>query len=239
LPEIHWRESHAIFLPIRVKKSPAELAALRAAGRVLADICDRVAALIETGKREYQVIADIDRLARDKGVEDIRIMAGDDRLRPPNSRNLARLGSHWTLYLAIQYERYWAESGRTYFLAPDAKLYGAYQRAQEIVAQMAGQLRPGNAVAAIDQCARNQLGEFYATALLYGLGNGIGLNPWEAPFLSEDEARQAGAILPNVVPLEENITVALRVVFESDSKLVMHGDTFEVTAAGAVSLTAG
>ena len=236
LPEIHWVDSHVIFLPMRLKKSPAELSAMRAAGRVLADICDCVAALIETGKREYQVIAAIDRLARNKGVEDIRIMAGDDRLRPPNSRNLARLGSHWTLYFAIQHERYWVESGRTYFLAPDSKLYGAYQKSQEIVGQMAGQLKPGNAVAAIDQCARNQLGEFYATASLYGLGNGIGLNQWEAPFLSEDEARQAGATLPDVASLEENMTTALRVAFESDGKLVIYGDSFEVTATGAVSL---
>jgi len=236
LPEIHWVDSHAIFSPIRLKKSPAELSALRAAGRVLADICDCAAALMERGKKEYQVIADIDRLARDKGVEDIRIMAGDDGLRPPNYRNLARLVSHWTLYLAIQYERYWVESGRTYILAPDSKLYGVYQKAQEIVGQIAGQLKPGNPVAAIDQCARNHLGEFYATASLYGLGNGIGLNQWEAPFLSEEEARQAGATLPNVASVDENMAVALRVAFESDGKLVMHGDSFEVTATGAVSL---
>ena len=30
------------------------------------------------------------------------------------------------------------------------------------------------------------LGEFYATASVYGLANGIGLNQWEAPFLNEE-----------------------------------------------------
>ena len=69
----------------------------------------------------------------------------------------------------------------------------AYQKTQEIVAQMAAQLKPGGAVAAIDETARRALGEFYATASVYGLANGIGLNQWEAPFLNEDEARQVGA----------------------------------------------
>ena len=58
---------------------------------------------------------------------------------------------------------------------------------------MAMQLKSGNSIELIDETARKELGEFYATAAVYGLGNGIGLNQWEAPFLSEDEARQVGA----------------------------------------------
>jgi hypothetical protein len=169
-------------------------------------------------------------------VEDIRIMAGDDQLRPPNSRNLARLGNHWTVYVAIQHERYWVESGQTHILAADSRLFGAYKKAQEVVAHMAVQVKPGSAVAAINESARSQLGEFYATASLYGLGNGIGLNQWEAPFLSEDEGRQVGSMLPNPTSLDENMTLALRVAFESEGKLVLFGDSFEVTASGAVSL---
>jgi Xaa-Pro aminopeptidase len=239
LPEIQWTASHAVFLPMRLKKRARELAALRAAGRVLGEICEGTRALLKTGRKEYQVIADIDRLARDKGVEDIRIMAGEDQLRPPNSRNLARLGNHWTVYLAIQHERYWVETGQTHILAADSKLLGAYKKAQAIVAQMAAQLKPGNAVASITECARSRLGEFYATAALYGLGNGIGLNQWEAPFLSEDEAREVGSTLPNVASLEENMTLALRVVFESEGRLVLFGNSFEVTANGPMSLVGG
>jgi Xaa-Pro aminopeptidase len=235
LPEIHWIASHAMLLPMRLKKSARELAALRAAGRLLGEICEGAGVLLNIGRKEYEVIADIDRLARDKGVEDIRIMAGDDRLQPPDSRNLARLGNHWTVHLAIQHERYWVEAGQTYILAADFKLRGASKKAQEVVAQMAAQLKPGNAVASIAEAARKSLGEFYPTASLYGLGNGIGLNQWEAPFLSEDEARQVGAVSPNV-PLEENMTLALRVMFENEGKLVLFGDSFEVTANGAMSL---
>jgi Xaa-Pro aminopeptidase len=236
LPEIQWTASHRTFLPMRLKKSARELAVLRAAGRVLSEICEGACALLKTGRKEYQIIADIDRLARDKGVEDIRIMAGEDRLQPPNSKNLARLGNHWCVYLAIQHERYWIEAGQTHILAADSKLLGAYKKAQEVVAQMAAQLKPGNAVAAIDESARSQLGEYYATASLYGLGNGIGLNQWEAPFLNEDEARQVGSASVDTTAFSENMTLALRVTLETEGKLVLFGDSFEVTASGAASL---
>jgi Xaa-Pro aminopeptidase len=102
---------------------------------------------------------------------------------------------------------------------------------------MADHLKPGNPVAAIDQVARNQLGEFYATAAMYGLGNGIGLDLWEAPFITEDDRKQAGWQTA-ILELQDRMTLSLRVVFETDGQLIAHGDTFEITANGAASLTA-
>ena len=93
----------------------------------------------------------------------------------------------------MQHERYWAEAGRTFILTSDGKIQAAYDRAQEIVGAMAKQLKPGGAVAAIDEAARKELGEFYAKASVYGLANGIGLNQWEAPFLNESDAHDVGA----------------------------------------------
>ena len=91
---------------------------------------------------------------------------------------------------------------------------------------MAAQLKPGGAVAAIDETARRELGEFYATASVYGLANGIGLNQWEAPFLNEDEARQVGATSVGASTLNANMTLALRVTFESEGNLILFGDSF-------------
>ncbi len=239
LPEVEWQAGRSMLLPMRREKSARELAALRAAGRALKEICEDARAFVKQGRKEYEIIADIDRVARNKGVEDIRIMAGEKRLQPPSSKNGAGLGNHWAVYLAIQHERYWVEAGRTFILAPDAKLLSAYQRAQEVVDQMAAQLKPGNAVAAIDECARKQLGEFYATAALYGLGNGIGLNQWEAPFLSDDEAREVGSPSMTGGALSENMTAALRVTFATEGNLILFGDSFEIMASGARSLVGG
>jgi Xaa-Pro aminopeptidase len=236
LPQVSWQDCHSMIQPQRLVKTAQELSAMREAGRVLREICDSTRAFINPKRKEYEIVADIDRFARDRGAEDIRILAGEKRLNPPSFKQAANIGSHWAVYLAVQHERYWAEAGRTYILANDGKLKDAYARAQEIVAAMANQLKPGGAVAAIDEIARHELGEFYGTASVYGLANGIGLNQWEAPFLNEDDARQVGAPSVGATTLNENMTLALRVTFESEGKLVLFGDSFEVTANGARSL---
>jgi len=236
LPNVNWQACDAMIVPQRLLKTARELGAMREAGHLLSDICDGAHAFIKQGRKEYEIIADIDRLARDKGAEDIRILAGDKRLNPPSFKQSATLNHHWSLYLAVQHERYWVEAGRTFILSNDAQLQAAYQKTQEIVAQMAAQLKPGGAVAAIDETARRALGEFYATASVYGLANGIGLNQWEAPFLNEDEARQVGATSIGASTLNANMTLALRVTFETDGKIILFGDSFEVTADGARSL---
>jgi Xaa-Pro aminopeptidase len=221
---------------MRRQKSARELAALREAGRVLSGICNGVREFIRPGRKEYEIVADIDRLARNKGVEDIRILAGAKRLQPPSFKMTAAVGNHWAIYLAIQHERYWAEVGRTYILSSEPKLGSAYQKAQEIVVQMAGQLQPGNSIETIEESARKQLGEFYATASNYGLGNGIGLDQREAPFFSEEDARQAGSIAMGESELSEGMTLALRVAFETEGRLILFGESYEVTPAGPNSL---
>jgi Xaa-Pro aminopeptidase len=236
LPNVSWQNCDPMLQPLRLVKSAQELDAMREAGRVLREICSGAGHFIRPGRKEYEIVADIDRLARDKGAEDIRILAGEKRLNPPSFKQAASLGDHWAIYLAVQHERYWAEAGRTFNLSGDAKRGAAYQKAQEIVAAMANQLKPNGAVAAIDETARRELGEFYGTAAMYGLANGIGLNQWEAPFLNESDAREVGAASVGATTLNENTTVVLRVVFETEGKLIIYGDSFEVTASGAKAL---
>jgi Xaa-Pro aminopeptidase len=236
LPEVRWQECSTLIAPQRVVKSARELHAMNEAGHLLKEICQGAAAFIQPGRKEYEIVADIDRLARDKGAEDIRILAGDGRLNPPSFKQAANLGGHWALYLALQHERYWVEAGRTFILAGDAKLQAAYRKAEEIVAAMAAQLRPNGAVAEIDAVARQQLGEFYQKASVYGLGHGIGLNQWEAPFLTADDAQQVSAPAVEATTLNEGMTLALRVTIESEGKLVLFGDSFQITANGAQSL---
>lgn len=233
LPNVHWHDCAPVLQPLRLLKTAQELAAMRAAGRLLREIYDGAGNFIKPGRKEYEIVADIDRLARDKGAEDIRILAGETRLNPPSFKQEAVLEGHWAVYLAVQHERYWAEAGRTFILSGNPNLY---QKAQEIVAAMAGQLKPNGAVAAIDEIARRELGEFYAKASGYGIANGIGLNQWEAPFLSENDAREVGAPSVGATTLNEGMTLALRVTFESEGKLILYGDSFEVTAGGAKSL---
>jgi Xaa-Pro aminopeptidase len=236
LPNVSWQACDSMILPLRLVKTAREIGAMREAGHLLKEMCDGAAAFIRPGRKEYEIVADIDRLARDKGAEDIRILAGEKRLNPPSFKQSATLGTHWAVYLALQHERYWVEAGRTFILNGDAKLDASYQKAQEIVSAMAKQLKPNGAVVAIDETARRELGEFYATAAVYGLANGIGLNQWEPPFLNDSDAREVGALSIGATTLNENMTLALRVTIETEGKLVLFGESFEVTASGAKSL---
>src|SRR5262245_44778491 len=154
LPKVTWHECDTMIMPQRMTKTAREIQAMREAGRLLNEICNEAQRFIQTGRKEYQIVADIDRLARDKGAEDIRILAGEKRLNPPSFKQAATLENHWAVYLAVQHERYWAEAGRTYILGDDAKIKAAYARAQGIVAAMAKELKPGGAVTAIDSTAR-------------------------------------------------------------------------------------
>jgi Xaa-Pro aminopeptidase len=237
LPRATWEDCASMLQSQRLVKRPAELAAMREAGRVLKEICESAGAFIRADRKEYEIVADIDRLARDKGVEDIRILAGEKRLNPPSFKRTATVASHWAVYLAVQHERYWVEAGRTYWLAEDESLRAAYARAQTVVAAMAKELKPKNAVAAVASTAERELGEFSAQASLYGLANGIGLSPWEAPFLNENDARQVGAASAGAAGLDANMTLALRAAFQNEGKMILYGDTFEVTASGAKPLT--
>ncbi len=236
LPDARWENIPSLLQPLRLHKSSREIAAMGEAGRLLKEVCDGASQFIKPGRTEYEIVADIDRLARDKGAEDIRILAGARRLNPPSFKQAASLGSHWAVYLAVQHERYWAEAGRTYILSNDDELRSTYARAQEIVAAMVKQLKPKRATADIDDMARRELGEFYAAASVYGLANGIGLNQWEAPFLNEDDAQQVGALSVGATTLDENMTLALRVTIESEGRIVLYGDSFQVTAGGARTL---
>jgi len=236
LPSVNWQNCDDIVAPLRLTKTARELAAMDEAGRLLNEVYAGAAGFIKPGRKEYEIVADIDRLARDKGAEDIRILAGETRLNPPSFRQAASVGSHWALYLALQHERYWAEAGRTFILADDAHRIASYKRAQEVVASMAKQIKPNGAMAAVDETARRELGECYANAALYGLANGLGLNQWEAPFLNDSDAREVGAATVGATTLTENMTLALRAIIQSEGKIVLYGDSFQVTTGGAKPL---
>ncbi|HKY09232.1 MAG TPA: M24 family metallopeptidase [Candidatus Binatia bacterium] len=236
LPQVSWQNCDAMLQPLRLVKGSEELAAMRDAGRVLREICDGASRFIKAGRKEYEIVADIDRLARDNGAEDIRILAGEKRLNPPSFKQAATLGDHWAVYLAVQHERYWAEAGRTFILSGNVKTKNAYRKAQETVAAMADRLKPNETVAAIDETARRELGELYGAAAVYGLANGIGLNQWESPFLNEDDAREVGSPSVGATVLNEGMTLALRVALQVEGNMIIYGDSFEVAKSGASSL---
>ena len=238
LPHVEWQPCHAMLQQMRLIKSARELAALRAAARVLEEIFRESKDIIQTGKKECEVVAQIDRLARDKGVEDVRLLAGKGRLQPPGTGLMGTVQGHWAVHLAIQYGRYWVEGGRSYNLDFDPKIEETYGKARDALAKMTRNIQPGHSPDSVDGVARQQLGDFYTTASIYGLGNGIGLDPWEAPFFDEAGAREASSVTSSPPILESDMTLAFRVAIAMEGKLVLHGDSYHLTPSGLVPLCA-
>jgi len=237
LPQVHWHPCHTMFEQMRLRKSARELAVLRTAACLLQEIFQESGTIIQNGKKEYEVVAGIDRLARNKGVEDIRILAGKRRLQPPGKGLAGTIQGHWAVYLAIQYRRYWVEGGRSFNLNGNAGIESIYGKVRGILAQMTAITQPGKSLDGVEGVARRELGDSYTTAATYGLGNGIGLNPWEAPFFAEDEPREQIPVTQNTRILESDVTLALRVAVAAEDKLVLFGDSYHVTSSGAIPLS--
>jgi len=114
---------------------------------------------------------------------------------------------------------------------------GAFEAAIAAVEAGIAALRPGataGAVANAGLLKQESLG-YPLKGVFSGLGHGIGLNQWEAPFLNDSDAREVGAPSVNATTLNENMTLALRVTIATEGKIVLFGDSFQVTAAGAKS----
>ncbi|HZD41281.1 MAG TPA: M24 family metallopeptidase, partial [Terriglobales bacterium] len=234
LPRVHWQSCDRMLQQMRLKKSGRELAVLRKGARVLQRIFQEAEAIIQTGRKECEMVAELDRLARHKGVEDVRLLVGKERLQPPGS-GPDTLQGHWAVYLSIQYGRYWVEAGRSFNLDSDPGFEQAYGKARDSLEAMSANIRPGQSLKTVDDGVRRCLGDLHATAAAYGLGNGIGLSPWEAPFLDQEEG--PNTISSNAQTLECDMTLTLRVGIAPERNLALFGDSYHVTARGLIPLS--
>ncbi len=182
---------------------------MRAAGRVLNEICAGAADFIRAGRKEYEVIADIDRLARDKGAEDIRILAGSARLNPPSFKQAASIDGHWAVYLAVQHERYWAEAGRTFIFSGDAKLQNAYGKSKKSLLKW---WHRSNPVARLRRSMKPRAKHWVESYARLRLRARQRHRPQSVggPFFTEGDAHQVGAASVGATSFSENMTVALR-----------------------------
>ena len=62
LPNVSWRRCDDLMVSQRLVKTASELGAMRAAGRLLNTVCNEGERFIKPGRKEYEIVADIDRL---------------------------------------------------------------------------------------------------------------------------------------------------------------------------------
>ena len=191
------------FNTLRRVKSEVELTLLRQTIRILEEALAVFRKSGAPGHKEYEIAAEIERAARRQGVEDFRLLLArsgqpEIGLRPAGDSPLKK-GEAILVLVAASYQRYWAELGQTFCLGrpPDdvVKSYDVAARAFRcLVEGIKTGVSPAVATACLNEvsspAARNSL-------QAYGLGNGLGLDLCEEPYLGKEgnTAIKSGMVL--------------------------------------------
>ncbi len=198
-----FQNCSAFLASLRLVKSPSELALLKETSRILERSLAVVKSAAKAGQKEFEITALIEREARRQGVEDFRLLlarSGDPGigLRPAGDATLKK-GEAVLVLAAASYQRYWAELGQTFCLGqPRPEIAKSHELAHRVFEKLIAGAKPGTSQAA----AGGWLAEIPSQAAkeslkAYGLGNGLGLEPTEEPYLGKegDHKIQPGMVL--------------------------------------------
>jgi len=233
------KEGTALLDRLMMHKSPAEIDAVRRAAALADDgyVVFRDAARV--GRREYELVADIEAYFRTRGCpENFMILGSGGRevrgMHPPGERRLAP-GDLVTTELTPCVEGYYAQICRTLVIgaASDAqqRAFSVYREALE--AGVAA-VRPGATAGAVARAQnevfrRHGLGEYVTSEYTRVRGHGLGLYADGRPALLEDVD----------VVLEPDMTLIVHPnTYHPDVGYLVLGDALRVTASGCESLCA-
>ncbi len=165
---------------LRMRKSPAEVAALAEAGAAIDRVHEQVPGMLRPGRTEREIGTEIAAASGDVVVVDIG---------------------------GTMPSGYCSDSTRTYALGPPPAEFSAYYQvlrgAQEAACAAA---RPGVSAEAVDATARDLIGEAgYGAFFIHRTGHGIGLETHEDPYIVAGNAEplepgMAFSVEPGIYP---------------------------------------
>ncbi len=178
---------------LRTVKSERECDQIRRSASIVSEAFGFVSRAPLPALNERALEAGVGRLAYLEGAEDVRMLIGRPKeanwsLRPTEATPFLE-GDAVILYLAVEFERYWAEGIRTFIIRGSSFAEAAPSDSKALYQKIAGSIAAGKRVS-----------EFYTRAMAkikrsklslikeYGLGQGIGLSPHETPVITEEEA---------------------------------------------------
>lgn len=214
---------------LRARKSPAEVAALRAAGQAIDRVHAQVPGWLRPGRTEREVAVDISEaiLAEGHATADFTIVGSGPNGASPHHTASDRVLQHGdTVVVDIggtMPTGYCSDCTRTYALgAPPAEVAAYYAVLKDAQEAACAAVRPGVAAEAVDAAARERIsaagyGEFF----VHRTGHGIGLETHEYPYIvaGNTEALQPGhafSIEPGIYPGPSGARIEDIVVCTSD-----------------------
>ncbi|MFG1953413.1 M24 family metallopeptidase [Micromonospora sp. NPDC048830] len=177
---------------LRIRKSPAEVAALAEAGAAIDAVHARMGEWLRPGRTEAEVATDIAGAIRAAGhvtVDFVIVAAGPNGASPHHGTSDRPIGAGEPVVVDIggtMPSGYRSDSTRTYVAggpapAEFADYYAVLHAAQR---SAVAAVRPGVPAEAVDAAARDLIaGAGYGPAFLHRTGHGIGLDGHEDPYV--------------------------------------------------------
>jgi Xaa-Pro aminopeptidase len=218
---------------MRMIKSQREVDQIRRSSRMVSRIFNNLSQMSFSLVNEKRLEAVMGRDAYLEGAEDVRMLIAKPKERSWTLRPLGDvpLSADETviLYLAVEFERYWAEGVRTFVLEGDSLRECPVDIFNTLYSQTIQKIKLGER---ISQFYKETVAEMKAARVDaiydYGLGQGIGLSPQELPLLTEEETN----------PFREGMCLTLRLATKSGGKgPMMIGNTIYLSKAGPEILT--
>jgi Xaa-Pro aminopeptidase len=226
-------EADDILSSLRSMKSPKEIDQIRRAARIVNLGFDLLGRTPFSNPGELALEAQIDRDMRLEGVEDVRtLFATPDQpkwaLRPAADLTLSE-GDRIIIYLALSYERYWADGLRTLTFTNghfvDATPDGFRDLCQKSLTGIKPQM---TATQVTQKIASDVRAGGFAPIADYGIGQGVGLALHESPYFDDQDQ----------TVLQAGMCFALRLALnDPQAGAIMGGDTYLLNENGPEKLT--
>jgi Xaa-Pro aminopeptidase len=212
-PDAAHRLASTVLGPLRIRKTPAEVAALRAAGQAIDRVHANVPNWLRAGQTERQVGVKIAEAIFAEGhisADFVIVGSGPNAASPHHevSDRVIRDGDVVVVDIGgTMPSGYCSDCTRTYAVggAPDdfRAYYEVLKRAQEAATLS---VKPGVTAESVDQAARGIIEEAgYGQWFIHRTGHGIGLETHEEPYIVEGNATRledgmAFSIEPGIYP---------------------------------------
>jgi Xaa-Pro aminopeptidase len=213
LPRTRLALAGAALRDLRMRKTRAEVAALREAGAAIDRVHERVPGWLRPGRTEREVAADIAGQIVAQGharVDFVIVGSGPNAAKPhhePSDRALAAGDAVVVDIGGTMPSGYCSDCTRTYVLgAPPPELAAYYQVLRDAQEAACASVRPGVSAESVDAVARDAItAAGYGEYFTHRTGHGIGLEVHEDPYIVAGNAEKlepgmAFSVEPGIYP---------------------------------------
>jgi Xaa-Pro aminopeptidase len=213
LPGAEQRLASTVLRELRIRKSPAEVAALREAGAAIDRVHARVPEWLRPGRTERDVAAEIAAAIVAEGhasADFVIVGSGPNAARPHHEPSARALAPGDVVVVDIggpMPSGYCSDCTRTYAIGsppPEAERY--YQVLKDAQDAACRAVRPGVSAQAVDAAARDPItAAGYGAQFVHRTGHGIGLEVHEDPYIVAGNSRplepgMAFSVEPGIYP---------------------------------------